>query len=81
MNSFDLMELAASMPDPATKTPATKPLAAASLPDGAPAWITPELIESTLRVWQPHYAIRLSPADAVTILRSVGRLFEAFGGR
>lgn len=49
------------------------------VPEGAPAWITAELIESTLAVWQPHYEQPLTTDDAVEILRSVGRLFDALG--
>jgi hypothetical protein len=40
-----------------------------------PAWITPELIEETIRVWQPYYATRLAPEDAVIMIRDMGRLF------
>lgn len=46
------------------------------VPAGAPDWITPELIEATIRVWQPYYAEVLSPEDAVTMILDVGRLFE-----
>jgi hypothetical protein len=41
-----------------------------------PAWITEELIAETLDVWQPYYANRLTRADAIEILRSVGRLVD-----
>lgn len=47
------------------------------VPAGAPDWITPELIETTIRVWQPYYAEVLSPEDAVTMILDVGRLFDA----
>jgi len=47
------------------------------VPAGAPDWITPELIEATIRVWQPYYAEVLSPEEAVTMILDVGRLFEA----
>jgi hypothetical protein len=43
----------------------------------APSWITPELIERTLRVWQPYYAAPLQPEDAVTMILSVGQLFDS----
>ena len=42
--------------------------------DGTPAWITPELIAWTIRVWQPHYETRLTPEDAVIMIQNVGRL-------
>ncbi len=46
-----------------------------ALPPGTPAWITPELIRLTLKVWQPYYAELLTPDDAVTIVQNAGRLF------
>ena len=46
-----------------------------AVPPGTPEWITPELIRRTLQVWQPYYAERLTPEDAVTILRNAGELF------
>ena len=45
-----------------------------AVPQGAPSWITRELIEHTLRVWNPYYGDSLTPDDAVNILTSVGRL-------
>lgn len=49
--------------------------AAVAVPPGTPEWITPELIRRTLQVWQPYYAQRLTPEDAVTIIRNAGELF------
>jgi hypothetical protein len=49
--------------------------AASQLPAGTPAWITPELVALTLRVWQPFYESPLTPADAVAMIENVGRLF------
>jgi hypothetical protein len=46
------------------------------LPAGTPAWITPELIEATRKVWEPRYGRRLSSDEAITIIRTAGRLFE-----
>ena len=51
--------------------------ASSIVPAGAPDWITPELVEATIRVWQPYYAEILSPEEAVTMIQSVGRLFLA----
>jgi hypothetical protein len=48
------------------------------VPAGAPDWITPELIEATIRVWQPYYEATLAPEEAVTMIIDVGRLFDAF---
>jgi hypothetical protein len=47
------------------------------VPAGAPDWITPELVEATIRVWQPYYADVISPEEAVTMIIDVGRLFDA----
>lgn len=44
----------------------------------APDWITAELVEETLRVWQPFYEEQLIPADALEIITGVGRLLEVF---
>jgi len=44
--------------------------------DPAPPRFSEELIERTLKVWQPRYAQPLTRADAITILGSVVRLFE-----
>ncbi len=47
------------------------------LPAGTPDWITPELIEQTIRTWQPYYATILTPEEAVTMIQTVGRLYQA----
>jgi hypothetical protein len=46
------------------------------VPAGAPDWITAELIEQTIRVWQPFYAEVVTPEEAVTMILNVGRLYE-----
>ena len=40
-----------------------------------PDWITPELIDETIRVWQPYYGRELTEDDAVFILDGTARLF------
>jgi hypothetical protein len=47
------------------------------VPAGAPDWITPELVEATIRVWQPYYEEVLTAEEAVTMILDVGRLFDA----
>ncbi|MCL6553999.1 MAG: hypothetical protein K6W08_12885 [Firmicutes bacterium] len=47
------------------------------VPAGTPDWITAELIEQTIRVWQPHYEAVLTPEEAVTMIHTVGRLYQA----
>lgn len=59
--------------DEATQRRESAPLA---LPAGTPTWITPELIEATQKVWEPHYGRPLSPEEAITIVQNAGRLFE-----
>jgi len=51
--------------------------ASSIVPAGTPDWITAELIEATIRVWQQYYAELLSPEEAVTMIQSVGRLYQA----
>jgi hypothetical protein len=48
------------------------------LPSGLPTWITAELIEETITVWQPYYATKLTAEDAAEILQNVGRMLEFF---
>ena len=45
------------------------------VPAGTPDWITSELIEQTIRVWQPYYEAILTPEEAVTMILNVGRLY------
>jgi len=47
------------------------------LPPGTPSWISAELVEHTLRVWQPRYEATLSPEDAIGILVGAARLMNA----
>lgn len=46
------------------------------VPAGAPLWVTPELIAHTIRVWQPFYADRLIPEDALEIIMGADRMFD-----
>ena len=46
-----------------------------------PAWVTAELIEATLEVWQPRYSYQLTRDDAIAIIKSVGHLFEVLRQR
>jgi hypothetical protein len=46
------------------------------VPAGTPDWITVELVEKTIRVWQPYYQATLTPEEAVTMILNVGRLYE-----
>ncbi|HEY3964096.1 MAG TPA: hypothetical protein VGM05_06040 [Planctomycetaceae bacterium] len=46
------------------------------VPAGTPDWITPELVEATIRVWQPFYRAILTPEEAVTMILHVGRLYQ-----
>lgn len=44
-----------------------------------PAWITPELIAETIRVWEPKYSRPLTDGDAIEILLNVGSLLDIIG--
>jgi hypothetical protein len=46
------------------------------VPDGAPDWITNELLVETLETWQPYYDGSLTVEDALEILIGVTKLFE-----
>ena len=46
-----------------------------NVPD-ATEWISDELIQKTLRVWQPYYAQPLTREDAIEMITNVGRLFS-----
>ena len=47
-----------------------------TVPAGTPDWITAELIEQTIRVWQPFYQAVLTAEEAVTMILNVGRLYD-----
>ncbi len=51
------------------------------VPPGAPPWVTPELVQDTLRQWQAEYPERLTPNDALVMILSISRLFDANRGR
>ena len=51
-----------------------------SCPPGTPDWITAELIDRTVRVWQPHYRELLTTDDAVERLWNVRRLADILVG-
>ncbi len=44
------------MPNPPDRSPKPPPL---TVPAGAPQWITVELLEHTIRIWQPFYPDQL----------------------
>lgn len=46
------------------------------LPAGTPSWISSELVEQTLKVWQPRYSESLSVEDAIAILTGASRLMR-----
>ncbi|MBC7819872.1 MAG: hypothetical protein IAG10_23560 [Planctomycetaceae bacterium] len=59
------------------KSSAADSIAAAKVPPGTPAWITGDLIEATIRVWQPHYSEPITHEVAVQMLIRVEQLFGA----
>jgi hypothetical protein len=50
------------------------------VPRGAPDWVTADLLEEAIEVWQPYYERDLDPEDALEITLSVGRLAEVISG-
>lgn len=62
-------------PDTNSITPTTVPSVRA-VPSGAASWVTPELIEHTVRVWQPYYKEPLTPEDALAIIQSASQIFK-----
>jgi len=46
------------------------------VPHSAPDWITAELVELTIRVWQPFYDDVITPEEAVTMILNAGRLYD-----
>jgi hypothetical protein len=48
-------------------------------PSKAPSWVRPELIDETIRTWQPLASDQLTPTDAVSILANTAELFDAVG--
>jgi len=59
----------------------TRDDATSVVPAGTPDWITAELIEQTIRVWQPYYETPLTIDDAIDIIRNAGLLFDALSSR
>lgn len=45
------------------------------VPAGAPSWVTEELIELTLKTWQPFYPNQLIEQDALEMIMGVDQLF------
>ncbi len=51
------------------------------LPPGTPDWVTAELVEVTLRIWQRYYDEPLTVDDAVTMILNAGQLYSALARR
>lgn len=62
-------------PQSNSTTPATD-VSMSAVPSGAPIWVTRELIEDTIRVWQPYYEPPLTADDALAIIQSASQLFQ-----
>ena len=65
------------MSRPRRDKPQTSEANEVRVPPGAPAWVTPELIQHTLRVWQQFYEHPLTAQDALTMILSTGRIVDA----
>ncbi|MCZ2342333.1 MAG: hypothetical protein LC104_11135 [Bacteroidales bacterium] len=60
-------------------TNATKDRHLPRLPTETPAWITPELVQHTMRLWSRYEPRPVTSEDAVEMILHVGELFEALG--
>ncbi len=45
------------------------------VPAGSPSWVTEELVEQTLKTWQPYYSHQLIESDALEMIMGVDQLF------
>lgn len=50
-----------------------------AFPD-APPWVTQELIDYTIEVWQPRYQTPLTDSDAIEIISAAFELLRALSG-
>lgn len=46
------------------------------VPEGAPRWITQELMDDTWRTWQPYYRATLNMDDVLEIIMNVTKLAD-----
>jgi hypothetical protein len=51
--------------------------ATARLPAGALAWVTQELIDHTILVWQRYYDRPMTAEEALAIVQTAGELMDA----
>lgn len=63
--------------DPKKDCAAVEGAPSSIVPAGTPDWVTTELVEQTIRVWQPYYEATLTTEEAVTMILNVGRLYQA----
>lgn len=57
-----------------------EPDAPRTVPASAPKWVTQELLDQTLRVWQKYYHEPLTSQDALDMIARVGQLHEVTNG-
>lgn len=53
---------------------------AVAVPPGAPRWVTQELFEYTLKIWQPRYNNQLTSEEALGIIMSASQLNSVLTG-
>ncbi len=49
------------------------------LPAETPTWITPDLVQHTIRLWSRYEPRPVTSEDAVEMILHIGELFEALG--
>ena len=50
-------------------------------PPGTPDWVTIELLENTVKTWQPFYNQRLLALDALEIVLNMSKLIDSLEQR
>ena len=66
--------------NPSGKAGCGKHIPAVIVPPGAPRWVTLQLLEETLRVWQPYYKNPLTSEEALGMIMSVSQLNSVLTG-
>ena len=63
-------------PSPSNFHSSPRPPVASRIPPGSPDWVTSELIERTINLFQPKYDRELTADDALQMMMNVGHLFD-----
>ena len=72
--SLRVENMARGTRDTLTLQPTVLPLCV--VPEGAPKWVTADLLTQTMEVWQPYYRDPLTVDDALEMLLNVSELLR-----